>query len=112
MLIRAKALDYIGINYYSHSIVDVKGWGLGHLLLDAREESPDLIKKNDLGWDIYPKGLFDLLLKFKKYGMPIFILENGICTKNDSERWDFIRDHLKSVHRAIEEGVEVFGYLY
>src|ERR1041385_2734416 len=36
----------------------------------------------------------------------------GICTADDDLRWEFIRDHLKNIHRAIEEGVDVTGYLY
>jgi beta-glucosidase len=65
-----------------------------------------------LGWDIYPQGLYSLLLKLKRYNLPVFILENGICTQDDDARWDFIREHLKSIRRAISEGVNVMGYVY
>jgi len=61
---------------------------------------------------IYPNGLYDLLLKFKKYNLPIFILENGICTEDDNLRWDYIYEHLKSIHRAMSEGAKVLGYIY
>jgi beta-glucosidase len=52
------------------------------------------------------------LVSLKKYGLPVFILENGICTEDDSLRWDFIRDHLKSLNRAMDSGIKVLGYIY
>ncbi|MBU1726479.1 MAG: family 1 glycosylhydrolase, partial [Candidatus Omnitrophica bacterium] len=70
------------------------------------------LKKNSLGWDIYPEGFYSLLMNFKKYNLPIFILENGICTDDDSLRWDFIRDHLLKVGLAMQDGVKVMGYIY
>ena len=40
------------------------------------------------------------------------ITENGICTSEDAQRWDYIASHLRNIHRAIEQGVPVTGYLY
>ncbi|MGB2706147.1 MAG: glycoside hydrolase family 1 protein [Candidatus Omnitrophota bacterium] len=111
-LIRQNSLDYIGINYYTRDLVDTGGFGLNQLLLETCQKGHHPLKKNSLGWEIYPQGLFDLLLKLKKYGLPLFILENGICTENDKERWDFIREHLASTHSAIEHGANILGYLY
>lgn len=112
ILVHKRSLDFIGINYYTRDVLDVKGWSLRHLFLDTVQESGSSLLKNSLGWDIYPQGLFNLLLRLKKYGLPIFILENGICTTNDNQRWDFIYEHLKCVQRAIEAGTEIIGYLY
>ena len=65
-----------------------------------------------MGWDIYPEGLYDLLMSLKIYNLPVFILENGICTDNDALRWDYIREHLEELHRALGQGVRVIGYIY
>jgi beta-glucosidase len=111
-LIRYSALDFIGINYYSRALVDVRGWRIKNLLLDVCQDNHSSLKKNSLGWDIYPQGLYTLLLKLKRYKLPIFILENGICTDNDTQRWDFIYAHLKSVSLAIKEKVHILGYIY
>lgn len=97
-LIRQRAIDFIGMNYYSPSWV-----GSGHYRH---------LRKNSMGWDIYPQGLHDLLVGLKRYNLPVFILENGICTDDDSLRWDYIREHLESVHRAMLKGVKVLGYIY
>jgi len=111
-LARTGTLDFVGINYYSRALVDVRGWGLGNLLLDVCQKNHSKLKKNYLGWDIYPEGLSALLLKLKGYNLPIFILENGICTNNDTERWSFISEHLKNLDLAIKKGVRVLGYIY
>ena len=106
------ALDFIGINYYSPSIVNVGGWGLRSLILDVCSSGHHPFKKNSMGWYIYPEGLYGLLTGFKKYHLPIIITENGICTTDDNLRWDYIRRHLAAVSRAISEGADVRGYLY
>ena len=111
-LIRYKSLDFIGVNYYTRSLVDVARWHFNNLALDVCKRDHHPLKKNSLGWDIYPEGLCDLLLRFKKYNLPIFILENGICTEDDNTRWDFIYEHLRNIHLAMIEGVKVLGYIY
>ncbi len=111
-LIRANTLDFIGINYYTRGLVETQGWGFKNLALDVCNKNHSKLNKNYLGWDIYPEGLYSLLLKLKKYGLPIFILENGICTQDDNLRWDFIREHLRNIHMAMEEGVKLLGYIY
>lgn len=111
-LIRRKALDFIGVNYYSRQLVDLKKWGITNLFRDVCESGHHPVAKNSLGWDIYPEGLCEVLLKLKKYKLPVMIAENGICTADDAQRWQFIRDHLASVHRAMGHGVPVIGYLY
>jgi beta-glucosidase len=69
-------------------------------------------EKNSSGWEVYPDGLYEVLLRLKKYNLPIVITENGICTSDDPLRWRYIEAHLRSIHRAIEEDVPVAGYLY
>jgi len=110
--VRQKALDFIGLNYYSRQLVELKRWGLRNLFADVCENGHHPVKKNSLGWDIYPEGLHDLLLKLKKYNLPVMITENGICTSDDNLRWEFIARHLEAIHRAMEKGVPVSGYLY
>ncbi|NQT22407.1 MAG: glycoside hydrolase family 1 protein [Candidatus Omnitrophica bacterium] len=111
-MIREKTLDFIGLNYYTRQVADVKSFNRYRLLTDICMKKTSDIKKNYLGWDVYPEGLYRLFLKLKKYNLPIFILENGICTTQDNERWEFIREHLKFIHKAISSGVKVIGYLY
>lgn len=92
--------DYLGINYYFYKLI-----GLGRRSLDNLPHS-------DLGWPINPYGLYDVLMSAKKYNLPIYILENGIADAKDQYRTDFIREHLKMVHRAIQNGCDIKGYFY
>ena len=110
--IAAKALDFIGVNYYSRSVVELQGWGVRNFAMDVCDGKHSNLKKNSLGWDIYPEGLFSILISLKKYKLSVFILENGICTEDDSLRWDFIQEHLKNLSRAMNSGVKVLGYIY
>ncbi|MFA5410872.1 MAG: glycoside hydrolase family 1 protein [Candidatus Omnitrophota bacterium] len=107
-----KTLDFIGLNYYSRQLVDVYNWSIEHLALDTCQNNHHPVKKNSLGWDIYPEGLYTILLKLKKYKLPVIITENGICTPDDNLRWEYIYNHLKNIRLAMEKGVNVAGYLY
>lgn len=109
---RKKTLDYIGINYYGRNLVCVTSWGLRHLLLETCKYNHHPLRKNSLGWDIYPEGLYKLLSALKKYNLPVMITENGICTEDDDLRWDYIAEHLAWMHKAMQEGARVLGYIY
>jgi len=105
-------LDFIGLNYYSRQLVELKQWGVGNFIWDTCQNNHHAVKKNSLGWDIYPEGLLNILLKLKKYNLPVIITENGICTPDDALRWEYIHAHLENIHAAIQQGVPVSGYLY
>ena len=109
---RHKSMDFIGVNYYSRQLVELKKWGVSNIAIDTCQNNHHPVKKNSLGWDIYPEGLYELLLKMKKYNLPVIITENGICTPDDNLRWEYIYNHLKNIHLAMEKGVNVTGYLY
>jgi beta-glucosidase len=48
----------------------------------------------------------------KRYNKPVYIFENGLADAKDEKREKFIIDHLKWIHTAIEDGVDVRGYFY
>lgn len=111
-LLRNKTLDYIGINYYGRNLADVRSWKIKSILLDTCSYNHHPLRKNSLGWDIYPQGLYKLLMALKIYNLPVMITENGICTEDDDLRWDYIREHILEVGRAMDQGVNVLGYIY
>ncbi|MBM3255218.1 MAG: glycoside hydrolase family 1 protein [Candidatus Omnitrophica bacterium] len=111
-LARNRSLDYIGVNYYSRNLVEALNWGVRSLCVDTCQKNHRPLKKNSLGWDIYPEGLYQLLVKLKRYNLPIIVSENGICTEDDELRWEYISSHLLAIHRAMQEGSQVKGYLY
>ncbi|MFH1744903.1 MAG: glycoside hydrolase family 1 protein [bacterium] len=97
-----KHVDYIGVDYYFHDRIIWK--------------APFVKNKNeittDMGWEIYPQGIYHVLKKLSKYNKPIIIMENGLADAEDKYRADFIKDHLKYVYQAIQEGADVRGYFY
>jgi beta-glucosidase len=97
-------LDYIGLNYYFHNLLYVSL--LGHVLMNENKEV------SDMGWEIYPQGLYETLKELQNYNLPIYILENGIADARDAKRADFIYEHLQAAHQAIAEGVDVRGYCH
>ena len=95
-------LDYIGLDYYFYDRIV---W-----------YPPFKKNKNkrvtDMGWEIYPEGIYHVLKYLAKFNKPILILENGLADTEDKYRADFIREHLYYMHQAIEGGVDVQGYFY
>jgi len=92
--------DYIGLNYYFHSRIN---YGF-----DKNENK----LTSDLGWELYPEGIFHLLMKLKKYNLSIYITEHGLADKDDKHRAWYLKESLKYVHQAIEEGSDVRGYFH
>ena len=107
-------MDYIGVNYYSRHFVHFANFDFPGILGDecTLRHHYDAGPRNDMSWEIYPKGLFELLMGLKRYHLPIYILENGICTSHDSVRTEFIRRHVIEVAHAIQKKVPVKGYFY
>lgn len=67
---------------------------------------------SDMGWEIFPEGIYHLIKKLSKYKKPIYITENGVADLKDLHRAKFVEDHLRWVSRAIREGSDVRGYFY
>ncbi|TXC85873.1 beta-glucosidase [Metabacillus litoralis] len=110
-------IDFVGINYYTGSVVRYKE---NHELFD--NEKVDIgYEKTDFDWNIYPEGFYKALSKLKdQYGqIPIYITENGACYNDgvengrvkDQRRIDYLKQHLTSLSRAIDSGVNIKGYL-
>ncbi|NTW27692.1 MAG: glycoside hydrolase family 1 protein [Candidatus Moranbacteria bacterium] len=68
--------------------------------------------ENDLGWEIFPEGIYHILKRLKVHKLPIYVTENGLADAGDEKRMDFIKEHLAWIHRSMEEGADVRGYFY
>lgn len=100
--------DFLGINYYFHHRLEMDQ-GVIPRLLDVTDFEKDV---SDMGWEIHPEGIFDILLDFSKYKLPIYITENGIATTNDDRRARFLMAYLKEIYHAIQAGVKIKGYFH
>lgn len=96
--------DFLGINYYSRSVVHFKGFKDGY-----RAGAPT----NELGWEIYPEGLSRLCRKYyQKYKLPIWITENGTCDSGDTFRAEYIYSHLREISELCGQGIPVERYYH
>ena len=93
--------EFIGLNYYFHN--RIKGFKFN-------QNENKIV--SDLGWEVYPEGIYHVLKNLRKYKKPIYITENGLADAKDKLRKDFIRDHLFWIHKAMEEGIDVKGYFH
>jgi len=99
--------DYLGVNYYFHSRIKISPSSFPPI--EIKNENKEI---SDMGWEIFPEGIYYVIMDLKKYGLPIYITENGIADKTDKRRTKFIVDHLKWMYKAIREGVDVRGYMH
>ena len=108
----ATPLDFLGINYYSRSVVSAGE------PFDVRRSGLPI---TDMGWEVYPEGLTDLLLRLHRdYPVPpVFVTENGGAFRDewvdgridDRERADYIASHIGAVCAAMGQGVPMAGYM-
>ncbi|NQT33139.1 MAG: glycoside hydrolase family 1 protein [Candidatus Omnitrophica bacterium] len=108
------AADFIGLNYYFRQFIGYHSPFREHPLGEVCDvgHHKDAGPVTDMGWEIYPKGLYEVIKSFSRYKLPIIISENGIATRDDPLRQKYIKDHLSYVLKAISEGSPVFGYLH
>ena len=119
--------DFIGINYYRRvyvyysNIVALSSARFigGALVNDLRIKGNNHPHShgilNDLGWEIYPQGLYNLIIRImNQWGkeIPVFITENGIADKSDKYRAPFMVSHLRQIRQAIDNGANIIGYLH
>jgi len=105
-------IDYLGLNYYTRNVCsastpwDVKTSGL---------------PLTDMGWEVYPQGLTDLLLTLHHdYRLPpVYITENGAAFADvlqagqvhDVDRTRYLQSHIAAVADALQQGVPLAGYM-
>ncbi len=102
------SLDWLGINYY----------GRDHVRADLSDPSmseqyvPADRPVSDLGWDIWPEGMYQVLKRYSALGLPIYVTENGIADHRGEKRSVFLRSHFEALVRAARDGVDVRGYFH
>jgi beta-glucosidase len=107
----AGTLDYIGVNYYTRSYVAFDLRRARTLFI--RDEPRREAEVSDGGYsEFYPDGLLAVLRGARRYGLPVYVTENGLPDADDDLRPRFIVEHLRRVAQAIDEGVPVMGYYH
>jgi beta-glucosidase len=101
--------EFIGVNYYSRA----------HLRFIPRAPFIEFNFRDklgrgltDIGWEDYPEGFGQILREVKRYGLPVWITENGLDDRSGERRPHYIHSHLGQVLDALAQGVDIRGYLY
>ena len=129
-LIKKHTVDFLGVNYYQPMRVSATRYA-------PNPESPMLVEQfyepyvmpgrkinPHRGWEIYEQGLYDIAQNIKENYNNIewLLTENGMGVEGeekfrqngeiqDDYRIDFVKDHLRELHRAIQDGANCKGYL-
>lgn len=135
--IKQNTVDFVGLNYYARVLIapyetgetilainnsGASGQGSSKVVVrEWFEQVWDHANSEFTPWDteIYPQGLYEgILMAHKKYGVPIYITENGVGAYedvsgeviNDQFRIDFLNDHIDAIKRSMADGADVRGY--
>jgi beta-glucosidase len=112
-------IDFLGINYYTRNVVrhEETSWPLKAVPVRQKQAT-----YTETGWEVFAQGLTDTLSWVRKrYGdITQYVTENGAAFYDppaasggrvaDPLRIDYYRSHLRAVHAAIQQGVDVRGY--
>ena len=120
-ILKQYPVDFVSFSYYMSMVESIEA--------DKREKvggnvatgvKNKYLQTSDWGWQIDPIGLKVALIDlYDRYHLPLFIVENGLGafdkiepdgSINDDYRIEYLKEHLKQVAEAIEEGVECMGY--
>lgn len=110
-------LDWVGINYYTRKLIGPTDGPWPH-----HEEVEGPLPKTQMGWEIYPDGLYKLLTRTAaEYSgdLPIYVTENGMANPDvlaggavpDDARIDYFNVHLDAAQKALANGVPLKGYM-
>ena len=117
-----RPMDWFGLNHYGPIFAkadpgSVHGFGWG--------SAPDDAPKSDIGWAVFPEMFADTLLAVSaRYGLPVYVTENGCGGNNDSpgetpdalghvedkHRLSYLRQHIAAMETAMAKGADVRGY--
>lgn len=112
-------IDFVGINYYTRSVVRHDDAALPVRASGVRQPAHTYTETQ---WEVYPPALTRVLLWVKeRYGdIPLYITENGAAfydpptatdgRVDDPLRVQYYRDHLRAAYDAMRQGVDLRGY--
>ncbi|WP_241146194.1 glycoside hydrolase family 1 protein [[Collinsella] massiliensis] len=136
-ILRSGTVDYLGVNAYLRYLVKPYTQGETHLKMSNSGKKGDRVEAvvknwfeldrdesiptNDWDMEIYPKGLYNLLMALHDLypDTPFIITENGIGyhehldelgNVHDPYRIEFQSQHIAWMREAMREGVDVRGY--
>ena len=99
------SIDFFGLNYYTKSYVRIVE--PGSIVMSKPHEFT-----TQMGQVPYPEGLTLAIKRVSNLGKPVIITENGVPTLDESVRKAYLEAHLRAVEKAIQEEIDIRGYIY
>lgn len=114
--------DFLAMSYYTSNVVSADNsheTTAGNMLVSVKNP---FLQTTDWGWQIDPIGLRTALnnLSDRYDNIRILIVENGIGIEdyldidgeiNDDFRIEYFRRHIEEMKKAVDDGVNVIGYM-
>lgn len=113
-----RPLDWFGLNHYSplwarRDPDSVLGFSMG--------EAPEAMPRSEIGWAISPDVFRqELLAIHERYGLPVYVTENGFGSDKDSpdesgqihdlRRIAYLHDYTLALAEALHAGADIRGY--
>lgn len=120
-ILKEGKVDFYSYSYYSTNVAttheDAGEEAGGNFMASIKNP---YLKYSDWGWAMDPDGLrYTLNIISDRYGVPIMVVENGLGAYDtveedgsihDPYRIGYLRDHIKAMSQACEDGVNLIGY--
>ena len=113
-------VDFYSFSYYMSACVSSDpevAKGRGNMMMGIPNP---YLKSSEWGWQIDPDGLrYYLNEVYNRYQVPLMVVENGLGAVDkveedgsihDTYRIDYLREHIKAMNEAINDGVDVIAY--
>lgn len=110
--------DFWGLNTYTRKVVRYSA--LVPWIHWSELPNPRNARENSMRWEIFPQGIYDLLLKYSAYPeiRRLIITENGAAFTDvevngrvaDGYRVDYLQSYIGEVLRAKRAGARIEGY--
>jgi 6-phospho-beta-glucosidase len=115
------SVDFVSFSYYASRCASAE-------MNEQNSSAANVVKsltnphvpRSEWGWGIDPLGLrITMNMMFDRYQKPLFLVENGLGARdeiesngeiNDDYRISYLREHIRAMGDAIEDGVPVMGY--
>lgn len=113
-------VDFFSFSYYQTSCFtedDSVDSTSANLITNAKRNP--YLKESAWGWQIDPNGLRVTLNElYDRYEIPLMVVENGLGAYDtvesgqihDPYRIEYLREHIKAMSEAIDDGVDLMGY--
>lgn len=112
-------MDFIGLQNYTRELVSYSPFMplIQAKIVKARKRK---VAHTLMNWEVYPPCIYKALKRYDSYGLikEIMVTENGAAFKdevinnevNDTDRRQYLQEHIEQVLLAQKEGVNVKGY--